>query len=568
MKPRSLLPASVALLLAVAYLPYIVGGGSFMIDDWQIRGTAFFKGGVANTFRFWNVEGGSGMRPLASFFFATTPKLFGESPIGYILLNTALWLVSVILFRKIVAEFLNERASWWFVALASVPTIASTTIFEPVTMIIGTSNMFLWALSLRSLLRYLETGRMFFFVLTYALIVVALLIYEAIAPLLLVTAFLPFARHAAQNGFSWTDVRSHLLKFFTPVVGTLLLISLFQKFIVPFYGVTLSRLSARPFGDMVRSFVRWLFTVIADAPMMIFSSLQHYGSSIITRVEVWLLLFAVGAFMVALRKNPEKSIQKKRQIYFYAIIALSLVSCSALSVFSGINMRVEGIENRFLGSTWLMLSVLLGGLFARFSSIGAVLGGIIVFCTYLSFSIQSFNYLGNRRLQTAVFEDCIVKLQAAEQRGERVDSAFIVGNVPVYANNNFNNEVVFAYRFDFGGGLKMKTVGKLNGKIDVGQVVNVNASTPLNDTTRFFCAIDRDTVLVGNLTGLMKRPINEKTWWYEFDQFTGKSHLVHITGGASQLNSILRVARASNVNATPLPVTERIRNGMKSLVKK
>jgi hypothetical protein len=199
---------------------------------------------------------------------------------------------------------------------------------------------------------------------------------------------------------------------------------------------------------------------------------------------------------------------------------------------------------------------------------GAALGGVFVFCVYLSFSIQSFNYLQNRNLQNAVFEDCITKLQEAERRGESVDSAYIVGNIPVYSANNFNNEVVFAYRFDFGGGLKMKTANTLNGKIDVGQVVNVNVSAPANDTTRFFCAVDRDTVLVGNLTGLMKRPVNDKTWWYEYDQFTGKSQLVHITGGAPQLDSILHVARVSSVNAAPLPVTERIRNHIKSVKKK
>jgi hypothetical protein len=559
MKSRQTLIAIVLALFALAYLPYIVGGGSFMIDDWQIRGTAFFQGSIWNTFRFWNVEGGSGMRPIASFFFAVTPKLFGESPVGYVLLNTALWLSAVLLFRCIVQAYTSERASWWFAVLAAVPTIASTTIFEPVTMIIGTSNMLLWALSLRCLQRYLETGEKIFYALTYVLIIVALLIYEAIAPLLLLTALLPFVHNIRQNGFSWQAIKANTLTYFAPIVGTIAFMSIFQKFIVPFYGVTLSRLSSRPLGDMARSFARWVFTVVADTPMMIFFSLQHNIASMLTSVEFWFLVAAVIAFVLVVRRLSDEKTAPQQQ-YFLAVIALSLVACSALSVFSGINMRVEGIENRFLGSTWLMLSVLLGMLFARLPNFGAVFGGLLVLCVYWSFSIQAFNYLDNRRIQNAVFEDCIKKLNAAEARGERVDSAFIVGNVPVYATKNFNNEVVFAYRFDFGGGLRMKT----GGKIDVGQVVNINHDAPKNDTTRFFASVDGDTVLVGNLTGVMKRPINEKTWWYEYDQTAGKSELVHITRGASQLDSILAAARLGTVNIAPLPVTERVRNGIKA----
>jgi Fe-S cluster assembly ATPase SufC len=58
---------------------------------------------------------------------------------------------------------------------------------------------------------------------------------------------------------------------------------------------------------------------------------------------------------------------------------------------------------------------------------------------------------------------------------------------------------------------------------------------------------------------------NEKTWWYEYDQTTGKSELVHITRGASQLDSILAAARLGSVNIAPLPVTERVRNGIKAV---
>jgi hypothetical protein len=188
-----------------------------------------------------------------------------------------------------------------------------------------------------------------------------------------------------------------------------------------------------------------------------------------------------------------------------------------------------------------------------------ILPAFVVIVTYLSFMIQAHNYLANRRLQEAVVSDCLVKLQAASLQ----PGAFIIGNVPIYANQNFNNEVVFAYRHDFGGQLKMR----LNSKtiIDEGQTININSEAPTNDTTRFFLARNRDTVLTGNLTGVMKRPLNGNVWWYEYDQYTQNSAFMRLRD-TLHFDSILTANRQGNVNIARLPVTERFRNSIKAML--
>jgi hypothetical protein len=563
MSSRRLLFFALVAIISLAYLPYIMGGGSFMIDDWMMIVQSYFDHSVWKTFAFWNTLGGGGMRPLGSIFFAITPPLFGTNAVPYIVLNTLCWGTSILLISRIVKDYHGESASLWFIILGIVPSIASSTIFEPIVMIIGSSSMLFWAISLWNLQEYLKNKQIRNLAAMYGFIIVGLLIYEVSAPLLLITAMLPLIPVAAR--YSWKDrnLWREAVRTFTPIVLIIVCLSLFQKFIVPLYGLSLSRLSARPLIDMARSFGRWLFSVCIDAPIMMVSSLTHYGSNLFLRLDWWLLVLAVIAFVVLLRQalphvvRSDKS--QKEQRLFLAMIVMTLLSCSALSVFSGFNMRVEGIENRFLGSTWILLTILLAVVFAKMTNTWRViLPAFVVVVSYFSFMIQSQNYLVNRRLQEATIKDCLAKLQMASVQ----PGAFIIGNVPIYANHNFNNEVVFAYRHDFGGQLKMR----LNSKtiIDEGQVVNINREAPKNDTTRFFAAVDGDTVLVGNLTGVMKRPINEKTWWYEYDQTTGKSELVHITRGASQLDSILAAARLGSVNIAPLPVTERVRNGIKA----
>ena len=532
-----------------------------MIDDLMMIVQSHFDKSVWKTFVFWNTLGGGGMRPLGSTFFALTPPLFGTNPVPYILLNTACWIAVIVLVSRVVKDYCGESAALWFIVLGIIPTIASSTIFEPIVMIIGSSSTLFWALSLWNLQEYLKGKKTLNLILTYLLVIIGLLIYEVSAPLLLITALLPLLPTLANHRWSESLVRREALRYGAPVALVIISLALFQKLIVPLYGVSLSRLSARPLGDMARSFGRWFFSVVVDTPVMMVSSLQHYGWGLFARVDWWLLVVAVIAFVIILRKAaPELAAanksQRERQL-FLAMIVLTLLGCSALAVFSGFNMRVEGIENRFLGSTWILLSILLAAAFTRLQhGFGVIVPALVVVMTYFSFTIQAQNYLANRQLQEAVINDSFTKLQAAQIQ----PGAFIIGNVPVYANNNFNNEVVFAYRHDFGGQLKMRFNSKT--LIDEGQVVNVNREAPTNDTTRFFLSRDRDTVMTGNLTGLMKRPLNGNVWWYEYDQYTQASRLVRLRDSL-HFDSIWAANRQGSVNIAVLPVTERFRNSIK-----
>ncbi|MCS6809598.1 MAG: hypothetical protein NZ661_12415, partial [Candidatus Kapabacteria bacterium] len=509
---------SLVLLIVIAYLPYILQGGSFMIDDWMMIAQSYFDQSIWKTFVYWNTVGGGGMRPLGCVFFAVTPTLFGENPIPYIVINTICWIAAILLVSRVCRNYCGIAAAYWFIAIAAVPTIASSTIFEPLVMIIGSASIVFWALSLWNIDQYMNSSkaRSAKLIGAYALALLGLLIYEVSAPLLLIIALLPLAPriapHLEELLYTPQSLYARILSFFrflcsreflselmrctAPIVTVIAILSLFQKIIVPLYGVSLSRLSARPITKMVGSFGRWLFSVVVDTPIMLASSLTHYGWSLLKRWDWWLLLGGVALFIAAMRKlgqsnnnsitastlqHTDDASQRTHkytrgvEYYFLFVVALALLACSSLSVFSGFNMRIEGIENRFLGSTWICLAILLGALFARLQrGYTVVIPFVIITAIYFSFMIQAHNYIANRHLQESVIDDCVRKIQALPEPMQQ--GAFIIGNVPVYANNNFNNEVVFAYRHDFGGQLKMRLRSRT--LLDEGQVVNVNRVAP------------------------------------------------------------------------------------------
>lgn len=567
---RRFTPVLIAFVV-IAYAQYIIGGGSLMIDDWLMIAQVQFDQNFAATVKYWNTIGGGGNRPIASFLYALTPALWGTNPVPYILLNTACWISAILVFSTVVRRYLGTSVQLWFALLGIVPTIASSTIFEPMVMIIGTASILLWAISLWSLVRYGETKRSMYLVSTYVPIIIGLLIYEVSAPLLLLTMILPLLPQLAGAEWRSRTTMQELVRYSAPVIAIIAVLAVYQKLIVPTFGYATSRLSVRPLGDMARSFFRWLFSIIVDTPVMLVSSLTHYGWAILARWETWALVAALAAFVLMLRSNPLNtagdSVTKsaREQRLFLVLIALTLVACSILSVLSGFNMRIEGIENRFLGSSWILLAVLLASVFARLQGSWTVIIPVfVVLMVYSSFLIQSHNYVANRRLQEAVIADCMNSLQSAQNQAfsPNEPKPFIVGNVPVYANENFNNEVVFAYRHDFGGQIKMR-LGSSDA-IDEGQVVNINKEAPLNDTTRFFLSRKADTILTGNLTGVMKRHLHGNVWWYEYDQYTRKSALMRIRD-TLHFDSILTANRQGSVNIARLPVTERFRNSIKAM---
>lgn len=562
-KSRFVLPSLVVLLLCVVYGPYIAAGGSFMADDWMHQVQAYFSRGLWDNYRHWLTDGGGGMRPVSSFFFAVTPRLFGNNPVGYVLLNSSCWIGAVFIMARILKQYIGVHHSLLFFILASIPTISSTTIFSPLTMLIGTSAILFWALSLWCMeySSHNENKRRWYWI-GLGILLVGLLCYEVIAPLLLISIGLPAFAYLFRHGKTFQNTKQALILYALPVVGVVVLVGLFQRLIVPFYGAQTSRLGiVAGFGDMARSFGRWLYSLCVDMPVMLLSAPGHYEwkNSLYPGIVLLIVLSVLFGIVWSLRLQSE---ERKTPIIpypvFLVLVLSSLLACSSLSVLSGFQARIEGLENRFLGSAWLLLCVLFVILAAKLPVIPrAIYTSILIILVGLSFIIQSFNYLDNRKLQQAAHADCINQLQQANAQ----HGAFVVGNVPIYATNNFNNEVVFAYKHDWGGGLRLYTNGFIRG----GQVVNLNRIAPTQDSTRFFAALQGDTLLVGNLTGIQRIPVDSSLWFYEYDQYTGTSQLYQ-PGTAQALHSLFEQRRTGMVNAAKLPVTERFRNWIKHLL--
>jgi hypothetical protein len=137
----------------------------------------------------------------------------------------------------------------------------------------------------------------------------------------------------------------------------------------------------------------------------------------------------------------------------------------------------------------------------------------IFFCclAYISFGVQRDNYIRSWQLQKTILKDVLEKI---ESEGVTHD-ATIIGNVPGYLPDNFNNEIVFTQPWDFGAALSLYT----NKKIAGGAVLDTRASNfskPLQLSDGVL-AIDR-----------WWKTNTQNLWFYDYDPKTKSSSLVKI----------------------------------------
>lgn len=141
--------------------------------------------------------------------------------------------------------------------------------------------------------------------------------------------------------------------------------------------------------------------------------------------------------------------------YFFAG-TLCLTGSSFIFILSGTTAESGGYQARGLSSTWLSLAILFSGLaglihqrIIRIIYFAFLL--IFGLLSTISFSIQRDGYIQSWHLQNTILNNILESGREYEvPRG-----AIIIGVVPQFIPNNYNDEIVFSQPWDFGAALSI-----------------------------------------------------------------------------------------------------------------
>lgn len=561
MKPKSFDPSGIygyrlsivliTLLFLTAYFPFVLRGG-LISDDWSVRSNAYFNSGLWQNCYYWVVEV-SPQRPLQALLAATTGYIFGGNTAGYIILNLSVMISSILCTALILKKYTGKTDALLFILFASIPTIASTSIFSPAMLIVTPVTTFLWSLSLFTLDQYMNNQKKVYYVLTYVLIFLALLIFEVILPFLVITVLLPMSKYL-ENGtaLSLKFLRNYFIKFFVPVISIVLGIIIFQKLTAHSLATQIHLVPG--IKVIIKTFVAWASSFTTELCFLLINSAMQLGTDLFSRPDILLtgVTLIIFSFIFVKIVSSHAHLSEKVEIrikerFFLGIVILALLSCPILFIVSNYIPVIHGYDNRLMHSTWFLLSMILAWATGRiFRTKICFVAPVIIFFLFASIIAQRDNFILSWALQQKIINDCTKK---AEQADVRQDSV-IIGNVPKYLPNNLNNEEVFNNIWDFGSALRVHTDGLVYRGIPINSTKLRQGRFIVKDNFFFVNRVWKPKFSADNL------------WYYEYDQQTAQSKFIQISG-IQHLQSILEEIKEHNINAEPM----RAHNGVRTLLR-
>lgn len=459
----SLITLFLGLFLAAAYMPLLLKGG-IILDDWGDIAQTLHCDGFFECYGSWFPLFSN--RPLAPLPITTTTLLFGLHISWYLIANTTLYLSALFITAKTIKTFLSPFTATLFVALGSLPIIAMPVVVSPINQSTATLAFLLWALSLLNLEKFCKKNSSANYFLAYLFLLASLLTYEVMLPLLILTVALPYAIDTKSLK---KNIVQYGARYILPVFSVLLIVLIWQKILAPIvFGIVYSRLSFNP-SNIGFFFLSWVDVFYTQIPELLLASTKRintYGY-----IVAAILCATLAASWFKQPKLLEKAMEfRGLENRFACICALCFIASSSIFILSGSSAEIGGYQARGLSSTWLCFTLLIASLINLAPrKVIVLLPTLALSCfIYFAFGIQRDNYVRSWELQNKIIQDALSKFDLYNISPK----ATIIGNIPRYLPNNFNNEIVFSQPWDFGAALTLYT----NKKVVGGAVLDTRGS--------------------------------------------------------------------------------------------
>lgn len=425
------------------YIPYVLHGG-FVNDDWWVvhyglDGPNFFSA-LSNYYPH------TAGRPLIGPLWTALVRTFGSNPTPYILVNVLSWGAAIFLISNVVRAAVNDTAALVFFMLAITPSVCSSVIFYPATMVVGSISLLFWSLSFTYLYKSISENREFFYYAHVVALTISVLIYEGILPLFTFSALFPIS-FFVYKGKSATFYIFFLLKYAIPPGIAVMFLAIWQKIIAPtiFSNVGSSRVTIPSyFYDWYNTLINYFLAIFTEIPDILISSTNRGNPYVSFAIFIITILLFWRLYRVSNEKSTPHCQQPFSKIkYLVLFVAISIVFSSVLFLLSShyTVISATGYWNRLLFGFFVLFCLLCAFIFSLLPMskiLNATLFTIVVL-NAKSFVIQRDNFIESWRIQTIILTDLEHSINTYA-KGRRI---FILASLPRFVHENFNDEIVF-----------------------------------------------------------------------------------------------------------------------------
>lgn len=516
--PQCVIVILLVLYCALLYSPLIVQGG-IIVDDWGDLGQNLDCGSFIDCYRSWFPLFAN--RPLAPIALVSSTFAFGMHFWAYLAFNAAVFLSGLGILALVVRRVLGNLPALGFFLLASVPIIAMPIVASPINCLVNNSSFLLWALALLSLSQYCKTQRIVFYCATYLFLLLSLLTYELVLPLVVLMVMLPYAM--MPSGFI-KSIWHYALRFIAPIGLAVLLVLCWQKIIAPqLFSIVYSRLEFS-WAKTYWGLDGWLSIFYQQLPIL-FKKLSSLAGLQIGLIGLGVIALYLAVLWVL---GPRSALVSREPKAGFVLLSTSVVclACYVLFALGGAQEVVIGTyAARILSSSWIAFALLLAALvgstlgIVRYFFIACLIGITVLSAT--AFTLSRDRYIASSKMQQTIIADVLQQINKQSIQGPIA----VVGDVPQYLSNSYNQEIVFSAPWDFGFALRIYSRGQVTG----GAVID-SARGLFHDLK-----LQGDEILLDGFW----RASPPNLWLYRFDPKTEQGSLVSMGTPAELRTNLL-----------------------------
>lgn len=454
--PQRIIGILLVLYCTLLYEPLILQGG-IIVDDWGDLGQNLDCGTFIDCYRSWFPLFAN--RPLAPIALVLSTFAFGMQFWAYLAFNAVVFLAGLGILSIVVRRVLGDLPALGFFLLASVPIIAMPIVASPINCLVNNSSFLLWSLSLLSLSQYCKTQRIIFYCATYLFLLLSLLTYELVLPLVVLMVMLPYAM---MPGSVIKSIWQYALRFIAPIGLVVLLVLCWQKIIAPqLFSIVYSRLEFS-WATTYWGLDGWLSIFYQQLPIL-FKKLSSLAGLQIGLIGLGVIALYLALLWVLRPRSALASCQPNSRFVLLSTGVVCL-ACYVLFALGGAKEVVIGTyAARILSSSWIAFALLLAALvgstlgIARYFFIACLIGVTVLSAT--SFTVSRDRYIASWKMQQTIIADVLLQIKKQSIQ----EPIAVVGDVPQYLSNSFNQEIVFSAPWDFGFALRIYSRGQVTG---------------------------------------------------------------------------------------------------------
>jgi len=479
-------------------------------------------------------------RPVSAFLISFFGKLFKLNSSYFAFVSFFIWILTILFINNIFSYCFKINFSKVFLVFSLFPFFCLSVFNRNHLFSSFIFSIFLWSLGLFFQKKFILEKKKIYYFLFIFFTLISFFSLEYIFSLFPLNFFLKKILNNEEKFFD----KNNFNYFIFPILIIVILFGCYKLFILPLlfkdniiYGLSIG------WQSFLQS-IYFFYSITFENIILLISSLL-FAKNLDKLIILILILILFKNIKVS---NTQIKILDNK-IFIFSILSCVLAN-SFIFFISGYPSVTFSYYNRMLLPTFLLFSIFIGFYFNYMNFKKKIIFFLILSLSLYSTKTQLDNFVSASKIRDTVIHDLSKKLKLLNL--EKNNNYILIANVPMFLNENYNNEEVFYLKWDITNRIEYANKNKIDiFPISQRLIMNKNYYPNHNVFFQFDKNVDGKIIL-----------------YYQYNlQKRESTKIIKFTNKEIFLKN-LKELKLNKINESPFILNEKIRLKLKNIVKK